>query len=62
MVNASLHIICGNCGSKDDFLYTIEKDYLDFGDYQEDATVIKCKNCGTLHVLDNTIEKKGKIT
>jgi len=53
MVNAKLHIICGNCGCNNHFEYEIVKDAKDFGDCMEDGVYIKCKNCSTSHVLDD---------
>lgn len=45
MVNARLHLICGNCGNAE-----YEK-----GDDLTPSTIyIKCKDCGTLHNLEKT--------
>ena len=56
MVNAKLHIICGNCGSKEMFEHKIETEIDDESEV-ENATrqvvYIACKNCHTLHDLDN---------
>jgi uncharacterized Zn finger protein len=61
MVNAKLHIICGNCGCSDMFTYEIEKDGMDFGTYTDDAVYISCKNCSTLHNLEDNAEKEGRV-
>lgn len=65
MVCARLHIICGNCGNGDGdmFEYEINKDGLDYGDGTfDDAVYIWCKNCGTLHSLDNKMPiRKPKV-
>lgn len=62
MVHARLHIICGNCGCNDMFMYNV-KNELD--DEYENKTItmvyIKCDNCGTIHVLeDNAKREVGK--
>jgi uncharacterized Zn finger protein len=63
MVMAKLHIICGNCGAdKNDLTYTIDP----FGEEIIGEKIIRykpsvhitCENCGTLHFLDTTLEKK----
>ena len=57
MVNAKLHIICGNCGSLNDFNYKI---YL--SECECDATGLRltCNNCATLHII-NESEKGGQL-
>jgi uncharacterized Zn finger protein len=55
MVVAKLHIICGNCGKDDEF----EHDILlgQKGARMKSTRVfLKCKNCGTIHELDNYSE------
>jgi hypothetical protein len=59
MVNARLHIICGNCGCGDNFEYETgtRKDC-------EDITVgtdvcIACNNCATLHTLSDKMNEKS---
>ena len=60
---ANLHIICGNCGCKDEFKHHIDPKGIDHGDRFEPAVFIICNNCTTLHQLDDTIEKeKGEKT
>lgn len=60
MVMARLHIICGNCGCNDMFKYHIEPEGMDFGDRFEPSVRIYCRNCATLHSLDDTVEKEEK--
>lgn len=55
MVMAKLHVICGNCGSDEMLTHYIEKDYIDHGDMQEDAVIIRCGNCSTLHTLSDKV-------
>lgn len=56
MVNARLHIICGNCGAKDMFEHQIR---IEQNDESEDVNAtrqvvyIACNNCNTVHDLDN---------
>jgi hypothetical protein len=40
MVNAKLHIICGNCDCNNSFEYIIDKEAKDFGDYKEPGAFI----------------------
>ena len=54
MVNARLHIICGNCGCKDLFEASVDStghDYTDEVEKFEFCVYIYCRNCGTLHDL-----------
>ena len=59
MVRARIHLICGNCGSNDEWKW----EYLP-QENQEPSTVwLWCENCGTLHdISDNAkeIEHKAK--
>lgn len=60
MVVAKLHIICGNCGSADGF----EHDILlgqKMARMKSTRVFLKCKNCGTIHDLDNN-SKLNKIS
>lgn len=58
MARAKLHIICGNCGRNDLFLFRIDTQGLDMGDGTfEPEVFISCRNCGTLHSLNDTIAK-----
>ena len=60
MVMARIHIICGNCGSNDDWSYEIVKDAQDFGDYFKDDVYMWCGNCGTLHSLSTYMPEKER--
>ena len=54
MVHARLHIICGNCGAKDEFEHQIKTELDHDGDDLEKSVVyISCKNCNTVHDLDD---------
>ena len=58
MVNARLHIICGNCGSKEFLTYHISEGLMcDNEGCERDGVVIACSNCATLHALDDTIKE-----
>lgn len=62
MANAKLHMICGNCGSNDQFTYKIVPEVDD--DTGEDYNVVSvsCNNCSTSHVLeDNAKEIKDNV-
>ena len=61
MVNARLHIICGNCGDNCMLEYEIERDYNHMADDTfEDEAVIYCRNCATLHSLSEVLPKATK--
>ena len=60
MVMASLHIICGNCGSNNMLTFKIIPEGHDVTSIEpefEPAVFITCGNCGTLHDLSETIEE-----
>lgn len=59
MVNARLHLICGNCGNADKDLFVAEYDKGD--DLTPPTIYIKCKDCGTIHNLEKnaTIKPLG---
>ena len=65
MVMAKLHVICGNCGSSDDFEFQYDPKGNDISDEEEKyepAVYISCQNCGTLHDLsDNAKLRKDKL-
>lgn len=50
MVNAKLHMICGNCGCNDQWENSV---YIADGDGEKPQVNIwiACKTCSTLHVL-----------
>ena len=58
MAHAKLHMICGNCGSNDQFTYKIVTDYDDDKEQDYQRISIACNNCSTLHCLeDNATEE-----
>jgi uncharacterized Zn finger protein len=60
MVMAKLHMICGNCGCNDMFEYEISGE-IDWDEndepYSYQTVYISCKNCGTLHNIDDNANK-----
>ena len=58
MVNAKLHIICGNCGSNDMFKYNIKLSINDAVEPPQEyqRVSIFCDNCSTIHQLDDNAE------
>jgi len=65
MVNARLHLICGNCGSNNDWEYEIEPEGNDIDGVIFPDVHIWCRNCSTLHTFDEVkakdITKHDKI-
>ncbi len=63
MVMAKLHIICGNCGCNDMFTFSIDLTGHDISDVErkfKPAVLIKCRNCSTIHDLNDTIPEEIK--
>jgi len=63
MAIAKLHIICGNCGSSDDFELLIIRDGDDVTRDEpkfEDAAYLTCRGCLTLHDLKVSALFKGE--
>lgn len=60
MVNARLHIICGNCGCSDMFSFRIDPKGKDIDGELSPAVYILCDNCTTLHALDSTMVEDVK--
>lgn len=67
MVNALLHIICGNCGRKDFLSFKIDPQGTDRGEEDEQGNSIfepscsiYCENCSTVHDLESTIPVRGR--
>lgn len=57
MVNARLHLICGNCGNADSDLFAANYDR---GDSLTPPTIyIACENCGTIHDLSDNAKVKS---
>lgn len=61
MAHSKLHIICGNCGSNDEFQHEIitNVDPEIWGEGYH-AVYLSCNNCGTLHNLTDYSEFKSK--
>lgn len=57
MVMARLHVICGNCGCNDEFEYTAFDQANDEGEIVGIAVRIKCRNCGTIHSLEDNAKE-----
>ena len=65
MVNARLHVICGNCGILNDFSFKVDMTGNDISDEElkfEPAIFLSCNNCHTLHDLSEYGEFKGIYT
>ncbi len=60
MVMARLHMICGNCGCNDEFEYLHDKNFVGPDDAQKQwQTTVICRNCATLHTLDDNAKNKN---
>lgn len=58
MVNARLHIICGNCGGNNYFTFQIVPENKECEELE--TVYLWCENCGTLHnIRDNSKPKEG---
>jgi len=61
---AKLHIICGNCGCNDMFDWNYEPNLYDIttnaGTEYEAGVHIICRNCSTLHNLDDNAKQIKK--
>ena len=54
MVMARLHIICGNCGSNNNWELNINR----LGDdVSDDSATMTCTNCSTIHDLKDNAKK-----
>lgn len=58
MVNARLHIICGNCGQNDMFTYQINNEIDDDTNEKYQTVNLICNNCHTIHDLDTNARKE----
>ena len=57
-LNPDIHIICGKCGNKNMFKYSIQKDWLEDSEgNQREGVSITCGNCSTLTGLDEVMEE-----
>ena len=64
MVNAKLHIICGNCGSNEEFKCECDPSGADMGDSFAPTVSLTCQNCGTTHHLrsnDGRLQGQGEM-
>ncbi len=53
MVRARLHLICGNCGSADQWEHKVEIEPDEEDLTPQYAVYIACNNCNTLHSLED---------
>ena len=62
MVMAKLHIICGNCGSSDAFEYKHDEHAADDEETtMQYETTITCKNCATIHWLNDNAKNINTV-
>ena len=60
MVNARLHLICGNCGCNDEWEWEYRTAEIEDGEVLNDDEVwIWCRNCSTLHTLSDNAKHKA---
>jgi uncharacterized Zn finger protein len=55
MVNAKIHIICGNCGSNDQFKLDLVENNNDDGFKIKIEPILICENCSTIHYITESI-------
>lgn len=61
MAHARLHIICGNCGCNDMFVWSHHPEANDMGDGTfQPAVYLTCNNCATLHDLSDNAKRDEK--
>jgi RNase P subunit RPR2 len=58
MVNAKLHVICGNCGCNHMFQYSVRMSINDAIEPNEEypSVSIICDNCSTIHQLEDNAD------
>ena len=57
MARARLHLICGNCGCNDEWVFRyVAEEILDGELMQGEDVFLTCNNCGTLHVLSDNMK------
>lgn len=61
MVNAKLHLICGNCGCNDEWEYEIDNEGKDIDGVLYPEVRLCCKNCGTIHSLEEVNAKDKTV-
>lgn len=67
MVNARLHVICGNCGGTN-FTLKISPNFYDEADFEVKvgpmslhSASLTCKDCSTIHSLEATFPLKTEL-
>lgn len=61
IANPRIHVICGVCGSKDHFDFSIEQKWICDKDGNETpGVVIYCDNCSTITSLNDLMPEKTK--
>ena len=61
MARARLHLICGNCGCNDEWEWQhIPLEKTDDVVMQEEDVFLSCRNCSTLHSLNDNAKIKDK--
>ena len=63
MAHSRLHIICGNCGERNNAKFHIDMEGHDISDEDlkfEPAVFIVCNNCTTLHDLSDFIDDEAR--
>jgi hypothetical protein len=54
MARANLHLICGNCGSNDEWKWQhVPKEKVGDDVMQDEDVFLTCRNCSTLHSLND---------
>ena len=62
MVMARLHLICGNCGCNDDWVWELQKEDREGENGKwEDSVYLWCRNCTSLHDLSNYAKQKHGV-
>lgn len=56
MVMAKLHVICGNCGCNDDFVFSVIQEKAEDGYGEGSYVSIECNNCNTIHDLNDNLK------
>lgn len=65
MAHSRLHIICGNCGERNNAKFRINPEGHDISDDElkfEPAVFIICNNCATLHDLSDFIKEEAALS
>ena len=61
MARARLHLICGNCGCNDEWEWEHAKEIeIASDEFEPEDVYLSCKNCATLHSLNNNAKQKDK--